>query len=153
VPEGEYIGVLLGVLAIVIVIRTLVGAVILRAAVAIFNKLAAGASSPSSVPEPAYGKAMWIIFAASLAQMVVGALISLRGAGEAAGARGQDVDSVPLLIAIPVNLLIMAGVLSGKLPTTFGRSFLVTLCYTLVETLVVGIIVALAILVFGVTLR
>jgi hypothetical protein len=44
----------------------------------------------------------------------------------------------------------MAGMLSAKLPTTFGRAVLVTLCYMLVVLIVVGVLVGIAVLVFGV---
>jgi hypothetical protein len=153
-PEGAAIGVLLFALAIGVAVGTLIGAVFLRAAVALYNKMAGGTSSPSSVPEPALGKAMWIIFASSLAQMVVGLLIDLvTGAGPAvAGARGQEVDVVAELIFFPVSLLIMAGMLSAKLPTTFGRAILVTLCYLLVALPVVGVFVGIAVLVLGIAL-
>jgi type III secretory pathway component EscS len=147
--EGAAIGVLLGALAIAVAVETLIGAVFLRAAVALYNKLAGGASSPSNVPEPALGKAMWIIFATSLARLIVASLIGL-GIGAratAAGARGQGVDEVALLISFPVSLLIMAEMLSARLPTTFGRAILVTLCYLLVVLLVVGVLVGIAVLV------
>ena len=62
-PEGAVVGVLLCALVIGFAVGTLIGAVFLRAAVALYNNLAGGASSPSSVPEPTFGKAMWITFA------------------------------------------------------------------------------------------
>jgi hypothetical protein len=46
----------------------------------------------------------------------------------------------------PVSLLIMVAILSAKLPTSFGRAILVTLCYMLIEALVVGILVVIAII-------
>jgi hypothetical protein len=131
---------------------TLIGAVFLRAAVALYNKMAAGASSASSVPEPAFGKAMGITFVTALVPMV-GFLIGfvIGGGAAAAGARGQGVDVVAQLISFPVGLLVMAGMLSLMLPTTFGRAILVTLCYMLVVLLgvllVVGVLVGIAVLV------
>jgi hypothetical protein len=152
-PEGAFIGVLLCALVIAVAVETLIGAVCLRAAVALYNKvallnnwMAGGTSSPSSVPEPALGKAMWITFATSFARMVVASLITGYGA-TAAEAR------VALLISFPVSLLIMAGILSERLPTTFGRATLVTLCYVLVALLVAGVLVGIAVLLFGVALR
>jgi hypothetical protein len=62
-------------LVIGVAVGTLIGAVFLRAAVALYNKMAGGASSPGGVPEPAMGRAMWIIFAAFLAQLAVGLFI------------------------------------------------------------------------------
>jgi hypothetical protein len=154
-PDGEAIGGLLCALVIVVAVGTLIGAVVLRAAVALYNKLAGGASSPGSVPEPAFGKAMWITFATSLAQMVVGVLIGLvTGAGETGpGARGQGVDVVAQVFSFLVSLLLMARMLSAMLPTTFGRALLVTLCYVLVVLLVGGVLVGIAVLVFAVALK
>jgi hypothetical protein len=146
-PEGAVIGGLLCALVIGVAVGTLVGAVFLRAAVALYNKMAGGASSPWSVPEPALGKAMWITFATAVAQMVAGFLIGGYGAA-AAGAQGL----VAQLTSFPVGLLIMAGMLSARLPTTFGRAILVTLCYMLVVLTVVGAIGGIAVLVFGVAL-
>lgn len=59
-PEGVIAGILVKYFAyfFVLLVFTVICAVILRAAVALYNKLAGGASSPSSVPEPAFGKAM-----------------------------------------------------------------------------------------------
>ena len=57
------------------------------------------------------------------------------------------------LVSFAVSLLIMAGMLSARLPTTFGRADLVTLCYLLVVLLVVGVLVGIALLVLGVALR
>jgi hypothetical protein len=148
--EGVAIGVVLCALAIAVAVRVLIGAVFLRAAVAFYNKMADGASSPSSVPKPAFGKAMWIIFATSLAQMAAGLVIGIvTGEGAAApGARGQGAALVADLITIPVSLLIMAWLLSERLPTTFGRAISVTFWYTLMELLVAGFLVGIVVLAF-----
>jgi hypothetical protein len=162
-PQGAAIGVLLCALVIFVAVGTLIGAVFLRAAVALYNKLAAlnnllagGASPPSSVPEPALGKAMSITFAIAVVQFVVALLITGLFTGDragAAGAQGQGVDMVAQLISFPVSLLIMVEMLSARLPTTFGRAFLVTLCTMLVTLLAVGVLVGIAVLVFAVALR
>lgn len=69
-------------LVVGVALGTLIGAVILRAAIALYNKMAGGPKSPSSVPEPAFGKAMWITFATTLVQLVAGFLVGLvTGAG------------------------------------------------------------------------
>jgi hypothetical protein len=152
-PEGAAIGGLLCALAIGVAVGTLIGAVCLRAAVALYNQLAGGASSPRSVPEPALGKAMWITFAIFVAQIIVGSLISLGAGPEATtAARAPERVVVAQLISVPVNFLIAAGILSAKLPTTFGRAILVTLCDLLVSLVVVGVLVGFAVLVLAVAL-
>jgi hypothetical protein len=156
-PEGvaTLAGLLCG-LAIVLTIGTLIGAVILRAAIALYNNLAGGASSPSSVPEPRFGKAMWIIFATSVDQMIVALLIHglFTDAGSwEAEARGLGDHVVVDLISFAVGLFIMAVILSERLPTTFGRAIVVTVCYLLVTLLPVGVLAGIAILVFAVAFR
>jgi hypothetical protein len=154
-PEGAALGGLLCALVIGVAIGTVIGAVFLRAAIALYNKMAGGASSPSSVPEPTMGKAMWIIFATFLAQLVVGLLFGVfTGAGAMAPGEGGKGDNVVArLISFQASLLVMAAILSAKLPTTFGRAILVTLCYTLVTILFVGTLVAIAVVVFAVALK
>jgi len=139
-----------------------IGAVFLRAAVALYNlfaktndTMAGEASLPSLVPMPAFGKAMWISFETSVFQMVAGLLIFglFRASGAAASeARGQVFDAVAQLLFVPISFLIPVAVLSAKLPTTFGRAILVTLCDMVLVLLVVGILVGMAFLVFGVAL-
>ena len=151
-PEGSANTVLLCALVIGVPVGTLIGAVCLRAAVALYNKLAGGASSPDSVPQPTLGKAMWIILAILLAQVIVGSLLGLcTDVGPTAPrVRGLGVDGIAEYIAFPVSLLIMVGILAAKLPTTFGRAIVVTLCYMFIVLLVVGVLVGIAVVVFGV---
>src|SRR5262249_15413072 len=127
----------------------------LRAAVSLYNKLAGGASSPSSVPEPTFGKAMWITFATCVAQMVVGLFIGgVTGAGAtAASASEKRGDVALLLISIPVSLFVSAAILSAKLPTIFGRAILLTLCDMLIVIFAVAVLVVIAVLVLGFALR
>jgi hypothetical protein len=124
-----------------LMIGTLSAAVFLRAAIALYNKLAGGASSPSSVPEPDFGKAMGISFVTCLVQVVAGFLLDLvtgTGAG-AARAGGKGIDVQAQLISFPMSLVITAAMLSALLPTTLTRALLVTLCEMLIVVLVVGI--------------
>ena len=154
-PEGAAVGVLVCVLVIGAVVGTLIGAVFLCAAVALYNKLAGGASSPDSVPQPTLGKAMWIILAISLGQLIAGSLLGLcTDVGPTAPrVRGLGVDGIAELISFPVSFLIIVGILSAKLPTTFGRAIVVALCYMFIVLLVVGVLVGVAVLVVGVALE
>src|SRR6516164_7137354 len=146
-------GLLLCTLAIGLALGTLIGAVLLRAAVALYNKMAGGASSPFGVPEPVFGKAMWISFDICVAQLVVGLFIGvLTGTGTRATVLRPDekgVDVVGLLIPVLIGLFSQVAILSAKLPTTFGRAIVVTLCELLIVMLVAGVIAAIAIVVFA----
>jgi hypothetical protein len=154
-PEGAALAGLLWALGIGLAIGTLIEAIFLRAAVALHNKMAGDGSSPSRVPEPALGKAMRITFDIWLAQLVLGVVIGcVTGTGPTAtGAGKKDGDFVLLLIAIPVRLLITTAILSERLPTTYGRAFHVTVCDMVLVVLVVGVIVAIAVVLFGVVVR
>jgi hypothetical protein len=157
-PEGVEVGLLLGALAIGFTVATLIDALFLRAAVALYNmvatlndRMAGDASFPSRVPQPTVGEAWWISFQISVARILVGGLIfGLFRDDE--NARGRIVDSVAQLLFVPISLLITVGVLSAKLPTTFVRAILITLFDILLVVLVVGVLVGIAVLVFGVAL-
>jgi hypothetical protein len=149
--EGAAIGVLACALVIVWAIGTLVGAVFLRAAIAVYNYLAGGPSSPSSVPEPAFRKALWITFAISVIQLIVGLLIIGLAKGDGPTAPRMP-GPVTQQVLLPVSLLVMAVTLSVELPTTFGRALLVTLCDLILTLLAGGVLVAIAVLVLGVSL-
>jgi hypothetical protein len=139
-------GLVFVVIIAAVLIGVAIGAVLLRAAIALYNKMAGGASKPNSVPEPDFGKAMWIIFAVGLINVIAGV-----GIDQVILARMGDTtsekDVVGMLISIPVHLLIMAVVLTQRLPTAFARAILVTLCYMLISVFVVvligGIVLAL----------
>src|SRR5262249_55801941 len=144
-------GLLLGAMAMGLAIGTLLGAVFLRAGVALYNWQTGGASSPSSVPKPAFGKAMWISFDICVPQLVVGLFIgALTGTGATVPrANEKGVDVVGLLIPVLIGLFIQVAIVSAKLPTTFGRAILVTLCDLLIVMLVAGVIAAIAIVVLA----
>jgi hypothetical protein len=99
---------------------------------------------------------MWITFATSVVQLVVGLLINglvTGGGAAAAGAPGHGADVVAQLIFLPVSLLITVQMLSARLPTTLRRAFLVTLCEMLVVLLAAGVLVGIAVLVFAAASR
>jgi hypothetical protein len=161
IPESVAIGVLLVAMGIGLAIGTLIGAVCLRAAIALYNMVAAlnnrmagSASSASSVPQPAFRKAMWISFSICVAQLLVGLFVGgVTGTGTTPpGTREKEFNYVVQLLSFPISLLIMTAILAAKLPTTFGRAILVTLCDTLIVLLVLGVVVAIAVVVFGVAL-
>ena len=94
--DGAAIGGFLCVLVVGLLIGTLIGAIILRAAVSLFNKMAGGADSEGAVPEPEFGKAMGITFVTTLVNMVAGFMIGLV-IGGAAAAGGAGVEGAALV--------------------------------------------------------
>jgi hypothetical protein len=55
-------------LGLVVVVTALIGGMLLRAAIALFNLLIGGSSAPSRVPVPTLGKAVGIVFLTNLIQ-------------------------------------------------------------------------------------
>ena len=125
-----------------VIIGTLIGAIFLRAACSLYNKLAGGQESPSSVPEPSMGKAIGITFVTTLVNWGVGFLIGLAvgTAGVFAGADQRSITVVAQLLSLPISILVMAGMNAALLPTTFTRGLLVALCYLLVVVFVVVVL-------------
>ncbi len=132
------------VMLAMVVVATLVGAIILRASISLFNVIV---GKSSTLPEPSMGKAMAITFATSIANAAAGFIIGSVLAVEPAvnGARG--VNMTAQLISIPVSLIVMAGMITVLLPATFGKSFLVTICYCLISIVIIAVIAGICMLV------
>jgi hypothetical protein len=139
---AEAIGAMVCSLLVGLALGTLIGAIILRAAVSLYNKIFGG-SSLSGVPEPDFGKAMGITFLTTLIQLVVRFLLGIAGSAVAQGAgpNGKIVALGTSLLAIPVSFLVMAGLIAAMLPTTFPRALLVALFYMIIGILIVAVLV------------
>src|SRR5689334_25421680 len=103
-------GAMLFVLFVVIgiLVGAAIGAVLLRAAVAVYNRITGTAKSPASIPEPSIGKAMGITFLTTLVNLVAAFLILfVTGMGiSAAGASGKWIGQA--LSALQVEARIVA---------------------------------------------
>jgi hypothetical protein len=141
----DVLGALLFIKVFAIALGTVIGAGFLCVACALYNKLAGGQGSPSSVPELLLGKAMRIAFVTTLfdvvAGFVIGLLVGASSAATGSGVRGPAV--VAQLLSLPVSLLVMAGMNCALLPTTFTRGLLVALCCLLVVLLAVVVLAVL----------
>ena len=116
-----------------------VGAFVLRAAVALYNKLAGVANSSDAVPEPLFGPAMEIVFLATLANCLAGFCVGMflnivirLSTGSGAGAIFYS-----QIVSLPIGVLVLAGVLKNKLPANYKQAFAITLCY-----LMIGLVLA-----------
>jgi hypothetical protein len=139
---GGVLGMVLFAKVFAIALGTVIGAWILRAACALYNKLAGGKGSPSSVPELLFGKAMGITFVTILVDAVAGSVIGLLvgASGAAAGSGERSPAVIARLLSLPVSLLVMAAMNYALLPTTFVRGILIALCYLLVVFFVVVVL-------------
>jgi hypothetical protein len=118
-PGGLMCGLL--ALAVALVIGLAIAAVILRAAVSFFNKLAGGADSPEAVPEPGFGKSMGISFVMFLVNLGVSIVFGL--VGRAVHAHPLAVQAVSTV----VSFLMLGVLLAAMLPTTFGKGVVLSL--------------------------
>jgi hypothetical protein len=149
---GGMIGGLLCVLLVGLPIGALISAVILRAACSFFNKLA---GPDRAVPEPGFGKAMGIAVVCLLVNLVASVAIGLivgAGGGVAQAGKGAT-QLIANLVSIPVSFLVMGGILTAMLPTSFQRGVLVALIHTAIAIaigIVIGIIVFILLLALGI---
>lgn len=145
--NGAAIGGVLCAMMFVLLLGTVVGAVILRAAVSLCNKFLGADDSDGGVPEPSFGKAIGITFVTTLVNFVAGFMIGLviGGAAAVGGADPQAGGIVAQLVSLPVGFLVMAGMLTLMLPTTFGRALLVALCHFLIVIVIVVVIVGIVV--------
>ncbi|WP_417381300.1 hypothetical protein [Gimesia sp.] len=148
------LAVLLCLLVVVLPISLLIGAVILRASVSLFNKFAGfEEDSYYRVPEPTMLHAMGMLLLITIANGIVGFMF-----GAIAGTSGlvqvgpQGVDPAGKLllnlVTLPISFMIFSAILSSMLPTTFKRAMGVVLCQYLIAfalAIVIGFIVFLVV--------
>jgi hypothetical protein len=149
-----------------LLIGMLVGAVVLRAAAAIANRLIGPAAerretvdrledwdwdaepgdprpeAPApkpAVPEPGYGKGMMVASAANAVTAFVGFVCGTLLDESDPGALEDATDAIPLLIvAVPFGFGALSLLLVAVLPTTFRRAALVAFFYYLIGFVLMG---------------
>ena len=125
-------------LVFMVAIGTVVGAIILRAACSLYNKIVGGSRAPGAVPNPGFGKAMGIVFVATLVNFGLSFVIGF------VGALGAVHPAVTQLISLPVGYLVLAGMTTAMLPTDFPKALLIALLYVVIA---ICIVVAIALVV------
>ncbi|QDT96014.1 hypothetical protein [Gimesia aquarii] len=151
-----FLGGFLCAIVIILPIALLIGAVILRAAISMFNKLAgkgSGEEGQDLVPEPSMLKAMGILLITGVANAIIGAILGAIGAatgliqaGEGGAKAGFDLTLN--LISLPFTFLVSSALLAALLPTTFKRGMGVALCQYIV-TILVGLAIGLIAVIIG----
>jgi hypothetical protein len=98
-------------------------------------------TASGGVPLPGVLRCLGIAITYALGSSLIGALMYFvfSAAGNATGATQGMSLLLTLLVTLPVNLLIMAGLATLMLPTTFSRGLLVSLVYFLM-LLVMGLV-------------
>jgi hypothetical protein len=138
---GMIAGLLCGLIAGVLIGGT-IGAILIRAAVWLTNKVAG-----ATIPDPSFGRAFAMAITTVIVNWVIGFVMGIVMGG--AGGDPQMIRIVSALISIPVSFLVLAGVASAMLPTSFPRACLVALFYILIAIAIGVVIVGLMFMVFG----
>lgn len=143
--EGTALGGMLCGLVLGGAIGSLISAVIMRVTIALYNRLASGGDA--EVDEPEYSKAWGIMFTAYVVNIVIGFLIGLLTQVGAAEQMGPSTQITRQLILVVTGFLVLTGVLTVMLPTTFVRGLAITGLYTVIT---IALVFAIVIVVFGV---
>ncbi len=137
------------VLVFALLIGSLIGAIILRAACWLFNKFAGDPPPPGGVPGPDFGQAFLMAFVAMLVQLGVSFVIELMGVGgAAAGGNPQTVQLVSSLISLPISFLVLSGIVASMLPTSFVKGMCVAGLYWIIVW-IIGIVIAVVFMVLA----
>jgi len=133
------------VLAIVVPAVLLISAVILRAAIGLYNRLVGGPESQRAVPAPSFNQAIGIVVLSAILNWIIGAVVAQ--AAYYAAQSGWIVNSEPAewVPTTLLSFLAMATVIAYRLPTRFPRALGVTLCHTVVWVAVAGVTVLIGV--------
>jgi hypothetical protein len=118
-------------LSAVLAVGSLIGGPVLRASCALFNLMAANSKPHLSVPEPTFGKAMAIVLGTLILQLPIDFLVELKLNPGQRPPGGWSFGFLFLRSTLfwLVGVFITSGLVSGLLPTGFGRASLVSLLY------------------------
>jgi hypothetical protein len=148
VSTGELIAVILCVLGTLVLLGLPLTALVIRAAVRIFNRFAGSPKIPALVPLPSLTKGMLIALIASVVNVAVYVTATFAtGALSTYGQPNPQMSFTAWLISSPISLLVLAALLTTLLPTTFSRALLITFCYVaLAVVFIIATTIAIALI-------
>lgn len=123
-------------LSVWVATSALVGAVMLRAACWLYNKMVGGPSSPHAMFEPTFSRALTINLMALLVNVGIGVVLGL------AGIASREPRWLMVVISMLVGFLATAETFTTMLPTTFRTAVLLELIEFLIA-IVIGLILAI----------
>jgi hypothetical protein len=104
------------------------------------------------VPRPGFDRAVLIVLIATLVNapgtFIIFRLLRLAGLATGYSVRGAMLSPVPPAIALPMGILVLAGINAAMLPTTFRKGLLVSLLSHLLA-LPLAIVIVWIVLTFG----
>ena len=127
------------VACVLALIGMFVGAVILRAACALHNKMDGGREDRTSVTVPSFACAMRIVFVATLVNFVIGFVIGFTVAmffGDS-----QQARVLAFLLHFPTSVFVLAVLISDQLPTSFVKGLIIALLYVVVAIAIAALFI------------
>jgi hypothetical protein len=117
------------VLVVLLAVSSVIGGLILRASISLFNRLFAKNHAQATIQEPSVGKAIGITLATLIVNAGAGLLIgTLLGGGAQLAGRGPSYPKVAAgTVSSVLAILSMVVMLALLLPTSLVRAFVVTL--------------------------
>jgi len=147
--DGLSIGYLVALFLVVVIAGLTIGTALLYGAIDLFNRLA---GKDQHVPTPTFGRAFQIVVTVWLLNLLAGIGIGLVLAGVGGVEPGSDsartISIIANVVAVPVDFLILAAMISSQLPTSFGRAIAITTLYCALAILVV-IVIFVAFMIIG----
>jgi len=139
---GKQIGALIIVSAISLIVGSTLGSAILRTAIWLFNSVAGISNSRDAVPEPTYGEGVGIIFVTIIMNTMAGFGSTFAVGFCCALARIEQQDALlyARIASMPLALLVMSGMFSSMLPTSFFRGLAIAIGYIVLWIFIVAAI-------------
>src|SRR5262249_40244727 len=128
-------------LAVALSLTILIGAVLLRGAIALYNIMAGVRGTSFSVPEPSFINSLAIILVTTTVNLAIGYFVI--GEQVAAAARALQVSQAELVLRsflLPFCLMVTAAMLAAFTPTNFGKAVFVSFCYPLLCCLISSVL-------------
>jgi hypothetical protein len=148
--NGKQIRALIIVSIVRVIVGSILGSVILRTAIYLFNAITATGDSRDAVPEPTYGEGVGIIFVTIIVNSVAAcaALFAIAFGCALAGVEEQHARIYAPIAVLPLGVLIMSGMFSSLLPTTYLRALVIAIGYMVIWIFIVAAIL-IGIFAFG----
>lgn len=118
-------------------VGSLILAVFLRLAVFLVNKVLKARRAEQLIPEPLYGRAVWISFVACVSQLVISFLISYAMLA-ATNDTNPNMIRGARLVSFFASLLALVCVFAAMLPSSLLRSFFVTVLFSVTQLVIAG---------------
>lgn len=138
----------------IVLVTSLIGAVVLRAACALYNKMVGGEESDAAVHRVGFTRGAAIVLISIVVTFVANAIISMIaswGLWELYRVHLRNAQDKALLslLSIPVDLLVTAILVQRMLPTSFLRAAIVSFIYYVIFFVISVVVIVVIAFVVG----